>query len=92
MGNMSYLWTGLVWLMVGASALVILALVVALLDAWLGAVVGVALYLLPSIVARQVQHHNVVAIVVLNVLLGWTLLGWIGALVWALKPSPPVNS
>lgn len=42
-----------------------------------------AIYLLPSIVARSRRHHNTGAICVLNILLGWTLLGWIAALVWA---------
>lgn len=30
------------------------------------------------------QHHNFAAIVATNVLLGWTVLGWIVALVWSL--------
>jgi hypothetical protein len=46
------------------------------------AAVAVA-YLFPSIVAALRRHHQQNAIAVLNILLGWTLLGWIGALVWA---------
>ena len=41
------------------------------------------LYLLPSIAAVKRRHRNRTAIVVLNVALGWTLLGWVAALVWA---------
>ncbi len=41
------------------------------------------LYFLPSLVAVLRRHHNVVAIFVLNLTLGWTLLGWVAALVWA---------
>src|SRR6266567_3781940 len=40
------------------------------------------LYFLPAFLARKKRH--VVAIGVLNLLLGWTLIGWVGALVWAL--------
>jgi hypothetical protein len=42
------------------------------------------LYFLPTLVAYQGRHHNVAAICTLNFLLGWTLLGWIIALVWAM--------
>ena len=40
-------------------------------------------YLIPSEVAYSRLHHNRLAIMVLNIFLGWSLLGWIIALVWA---------
>ena len=40
-------------------------------------------YFLPSIVAVQRRHHNSNAILILNLFLGWTFLGWVAALVWA---------
>ena len=40
-------------------------------------------YLLPSLVARARRHRNVNAITVLNLFLGWTVLGWLVALIWA---------
>jgi hypothetical protein len=40
-------------------------------------------YCLPGIVALLRHHHNTLAIALLNLLLGWTVLGWIIALVWA---------
>jgi T4 superinfection immunity protein len=43
----------------------------------------VAVYFVPAIVAGLRDHHQLLAIWVLNVLLGWTGLGWIVALVWA---------
>ena len=46
------------------------------------------IYCLPSIVAGLRRHHNRVAIGACNLLLGWTILGWIGALVWALTRPP----
>ena len=42
-----------------------------------------ALYFLPTIVAFSRSHHNKLAICALNTLLGLTVLGWIGAFVWA---------
>jgi Superinfection immunity protein len=42
-----------------------------------------AFYCIPMLVAMSRSHRQLLAIVVLNFLLGWTLLGWVGALVWA---------
>jgi hypothetical protein len=46
-----------------------------------------ALYFLPTIVAAF-GHHNAVAIFLLNALLGWTIIGWIAALIWSCTASP----
>jgi hypothetical protein len=48
---------------------------------------AVALYLLPSIVANMRRQPQFLAILCLNIFLGWTVLGWIGALIWALTRS-----
>ena len=40
-------------------------------------------YFLPWLVAALRRHHNQGAIFLLNLLLGWTFLGWVGALVWS---------
>lgn len=52
-----------------------------------------ALYGVPSIVAFTRTHHQRFAILTLNLLLGWTLIGWVGALVWSATaihdPAPP---
>ena len=40
-------------------------------------------YFLPALVASQRRHRNRGAIMVLNLFLGWTLIGWVLALVWA---------
>lgn len=42
-----------------------------------------AFYFLPYVVAAARKHHNTPAILVFNLLLGWTVIGWILALVWA---------
>lgn len=44
---------------------------------------GIAFYMLPSAVAVGRSHSSTLGIFVLNLLLGWTVLIWIGALVWA---------
>ncbi|WP_066338364.1 superinfection immunity protein [Azohydromonas lata] len=46
-------------------------------------VAALALYMSPTALALQRRHRNRVAIGVVNLLLGWTFLGWVGALVWA---------
>ena len=40
-------------------------------------------YFVPYFVARVRSHPRSTAILLLNVLLGWTTIGWIGALAWA---------
>jgi RsiW-degrading membrane proteinase PrsW (M82 family) len=47
-------------------------------------------YLLPAFVGSARHHHQLAAIWVLNIFLGWTLLGWIAALVWAASATPRV--
>lgn len=41
-------------------------------------------YMLPAMVAAIRSHHNTVAIAALNLLLGWSFVGWVVAFVWAL--------
>ena len=54
---------------------------------------GVGLYFLPTIVAGTGRPHPYVgAVFTFNLLLGWTVLGWVAALVSALvKPPPPIS-
>lgn len=51
--------------------------------AWVILLSAIFLYFIPTIVALGRRHHNAGAIVLLNILLGWTVLGWVAALVWA---------
>jgi hypothetical protein len=44
------------------------------------------LYVLPTILAWKKTHRT--PILLLNLFLGWTVLGWIGALIWALNDTP----
>lgn len=47
-----------------------------------------AFYLLPSTIAFAKRHRNREAVLALNVLAGWTIVGWLIALVWATYPDP----
>ncbi|MBU0633975.1 MAG: superinfection immunity protein [Candidatus Omnitrophica bacterium] len=42
-----------------------------------------AVYFLPTLIAFLRQHRNKLAIFLLNLLLGWTVLGWVVSLVWS---------
>jgi hypothetical protein len=44
------------------------------------------LYLAPAIIADARNRKDAVAVTVVNVLLGWTVVGWFAALVWARHP------
>lgn len=45
---------------------------------------GLAIYLLPTWLAVLFEHPHALAIFLINVLLGWSFVGWVAALVWAL--------
>jgi T4 superinfection immunity protein len=51
-----------------------------------------ALYFLPTIVAGCRRHPNQAGIVILNLFLGWTFVGWVIALVWAVSALPQTNA
>ena len=40
-------------------------------------------YMIPTVIAGVRNHHQTVPIALLNVLLGWTFIGWVAALVWS---------
>jgi Superinfection immunity protein len=47
------------------------------------------LYWLPTIVAIARHTHSALGVATLNFFLGWTGVGWVLALLWALAASPP---
>jgi hypothetical protein len=49
----------------------------------------ICLYFSPTIIAWRRSHPRRAAITILNLCLGWTVLGWVAALVWAY--APPTN-
>jgi hypothetical protein len=56
----------------------------------LGFGVPLALYFLPSIIALARNKRDTLAIFLLNLFLGWSVIGWFVALIWAAKNDVPI--
>jgi hypothetical protein len=51
---------------------------------FLGALV---LYFVPAMIADARERKDAFAVTIVNVLLGWTVIGWFAALLWARHPA-----
>jgi hypothetical protein len=49
-----------------------------------------AIHFLPTIIAALRNSRSVVGIFLVNLFLGWTVIGWVVALVWALSSDRKV--
>ena len=47
-----------------------------------------ALYFLPAIIAAVRHTHNTTGILLLNLFLGWTVIGWFVAFIMAICSAP----
>ena len=54
---------------------------------WFISAILILFYLLPTWLAFDQGHRRRVTIGVLNVLLGWTIIGWFGLLLWSMTRS-----
>jgi hypothetical protein len=54
-----------------------------------GFIFALAMYFLPTIIACVRHLHSRGGIVMLNLFLGWTFIGWIAALIWAIAAPAP---
>ena len=65
----------------------ILAIAISILTFNLGTGISAALlitiYMFPAYFAQSRGHRNSDSIATFNLFLGWTLIGWVGALIWA---------
>lgn len=54
---------------------------------------ALSVYFLPTIIAASRWHPNLAAILVVDLFLGWSLIGWVVALAWSLSaaPKPPAE-
>jgi hypothetical protein len=53
-------------------------------------IIGIVVYFIPSMVAWNKKHSA--GIIMLNLFLGWTFLGWLASLIWACSdPEKPEN-
>ena len=50
-----------------------------------------ALYLLPVLIGCARRVPGIGAVAVIDILLGWTLIGWVAALAMALRPVTPAG-
>lgn len=53
-------------------------------------IIIIALYFVPSLVAVLRRAKGTSGVVVLNLFLGWTFIGWVVALAWAAAAAPEV--
>jgi hypothetical protein len=54
----------------------------------LPALLALILYFVPTIIAHMRDVQNYAKIIFVNLLLGWTVVGWIAALIWSLRAKP----
>ena len=69
-----------VWLGLGASLGVWMFLFAAVLG-----VLSLVIFFIPTIIAFRRDHRNRWVIFLINFVFGATVLGWIGALIWAMN-------
>lgn len=50
---------------------------------------SVGLYFIPTIVAAVRQVPNLGSVIVINLFLGWSIIGWVVALAMAARSKPP---
>lgn len=50
----------------------------------IGFIFSLAIYFIPTIVAVARHHRNTLAIFLVNFFLGWTFIGWVATLIWAI--------
>lgn len=51
---------------------------------------GTLMYFLPSIIALAKSKRDLLAIFLLNLFLGWSVIGWFVALIWAARNDVPM--
>jgi hypothetical protein len=58
---------------------------------WVALIIVLAIYFLPAIIAMNREHMSAGAIFALNLLVGWTLVGWLFAFIWSLTGNTKRN-
>lgn len=53
--------------------------------------IGLALYLVPTLVAVLRKVPNVGSVAVINILLGWSVVGWVVAMAMAARSRPAAS-
>ena len=55
-------------------------------------IILLALYFIPSIIALMRSHKDMPAIAAINILLGWTFIGWFVSFIWSLSDPKGRNA
>ena len=50
---------------------------------------AVAIYFLPALIADRRHRTDLLTVALFNAVLGWTVVGWVLALYWAVQRNPP---
>lgn len=54
--------------------------------------IALGVYFLPTVIAIARAHRNTLPIVVVNLLTGWTLIGYVVALAWSMIARPEAGT
>jgi fluoride ion exporter CrcB/FEX len=46
---------------------------------------GIIIYFVPAMIANQKKHRQSSPILLVNLFFGWTILGWLIALIWSVS-------
>lgn len=55
----------------------------------IGPFIIITVYFLPAVVANRGQAEHEISIFWVNLLLGWTMLGWLAVLLWTVAETKP---
>jgi hypothetical protein len=51
-------------------------------------IIMLLVYFFPTLIAVGREHHNSLAIFAVNLLFGWSVIGWFWAFIWSLTAIP----
>ena len=60
--------------------------------AFVTGLLSAAVYFVPTLIAKQRNTENLDAIFLIDLVFGWTVLGWIAALIWAIYEKQKFKS
>lgn len=56
-----------------------------IVDYAINSLISLTIYMIPSINAYFRKHKQLKLIIVGNILFGWTIIGWVYALIWSFR-------
>lgn len=55
-------------------------------------IITIAGYFVPSLIAFHYNAPNKLFILLVNIVIGWTIIGWVGAFLWAILEHDGTNT